>query len=112
MRSHDLAIDRPDEGRQLAGNRRGDDGRPLALPGERPKAPAQPHLRFPGNLAHRPRCGRLARSPFLAKSNRSRCSFVKGTKAPVGLPEERAQCYIELGLAENYCPDQMMVPLP
>src|SRR5712691_2070056 len=37
---------------------RGDDGRPLALPGERPKAPAQPHLRFPGNLAHRPRCGR------------------------------------------------------
>src|SRR5713101_1708663 len=58
MRSHDLAIDRPDEGRQLAGDRRGDDGRPLALPGERPKAPAQPHLRFPGNLAHRPRCGR------------------------------------------------------
>src|SRR5882762_8506842 len=58
MRSHDLAIDRPDEGRQLAGNRRGDDGRPLALAGERPKTPAQPHLRFPGNLAHRPRCGR------------------------------------------------------
>src|SRR5229473_7968461 len=58
MRFHDLAIDRPDEGRQLAGDRRGDDGRPLALPGERPKAPAQPHLRFPGNLAHRPRCGR------------------------------------------------------
>src|SRR5712672_2934549 len=58
MRSHDLAIDRPDEGRQLAGDRRGDDGRPLALPGERPKAPAQPHLRFPGYLALRPRCGR------------------------------------------------------
>src|SRR5258708_7672749 len=58
MRFHDLAIDRPDEGRQLAGDRRGDNGRPLALPGERPKAPAQPHLRFPGNLAHRPRCGR------------------------------------------------------
>src|ERR1700731_4116742 len=58
MRSHDLAIDRPDEGRQLAGDRRGDDVRPLALPGERPKAPAQPHLRFPGNLAHRPRFGR------------------------------------------------------
>src|SRR5580692_6062611 len=56
--SHDLAIDRPDEGCQLAGDRRGDDGRPLALPGERPKAPAQPHLRFPSNLAHRPRCGR------------------------------------------------------
>src|SRR5258708_16319064 len=55
MRSHDLAIDRPDEGRQLAGDRRGDDGRPLALPGERPKAPAQPHLRFPANLSHRPR---------------------------------------------------------
>ena len=31
MRFHDLAIDRPDEGRQLAGDRRGDDGRPLAL---------------------------------------------------------------------------------
>jgi hypothetical protein len=58
MRSHDLAIDRPNEGRQLAGDDRGDDGRPLALTGERPKAPAQPHLRFPGNLAHRPRCGR------------------------------------------------------
>src|ERR1700675_4092626 len=57
VRSHDLAIDCPDEGRQLAGDRRGDDGRPLALPGERPKAPAQPHLRFPGNLAHRTRCG-------------------------------------------------------
>ena len=28
--SHDLAIDRPDEGRQLAGDRGGDDGRPLA----------------------------------------------------------------------------------
>src|SRR6202795_988172 len=55
--SHDLAIDRPDEGRQLAGDRRGDDGRPLAFPGERAKAPAQPHLRFPGNLARRPRCG-------------------------------------------------------
>src|SRR5258708_4113854 len=41
-----------------AGDRRGDDGRPLALPGERPKTPAQSHLRFPGNLAHRPRCGR------------------------------------------------------
>src|SRR5712671_5204056 len=58
MRFHDLAIDRPDEGRQLAGDRRGDDGRPLTLAGERPKTPAQPHLRFPGNLAHRPRCGR------------------------------------------------------
>src|SRR5467141_1377310 len=58
MRFHDLAIDRPDEGRQLAGDRRGDDGRPLTLPGERPKTSAQPHLRFPGNLAHRPRCGR------------------------------------------------------
>jgi hypothetical protein len=34
-----------------------DDGRPLAFPGERPKAPAQPHLRFPGNVARRPRCG-------------------------------------------------------
>src|SRR5467141_3787657 len=58
MRFHDLAIDRPDEGRQLAGDRRGDDGRPLTLPGERPKTSAQPHLRFPGNLAHRPRCCR------------------------------------------------------
>jgi SAM-dependent methyltransferase len=37
--------------------RRDDDGRPLALPGGRAKAPAQPHLRFPSNLAHRTRCG-------------------------------------------------------
>src|SRR5260221_6828562 len=67
MRSHDLAIDRPDEGRQLAGDRRGDDGRPLALPGERPKTPAQPHLRFPGNLAHRPRCGGVHVSEFFTE---------------------------------------------
>src|SRR5215471_4381254 len=53
-----LAIDRPDEGRQLAGDCGGNDDRPLALAGERPKAPAQPHLRFPGNFTHRPRCGR------------------------------------------------------
>jgi hypothetical protein len=29
---HELAIDRPNEGGQLAGNRRGDYGSPLALP--------------------------------------------------------------------------------
>src|SRR5580692_7465299 len=83
--SHDLAIDRPDEGRQLAGDRRGDDGRPLALPGERAKAPAQPHLRFPGNLAHRTRCGRHLHLLLAANTWRipiAPCGFDQDTPRP------------------------------
>jgi hypothetical protein len=54
MRSHDLAIDRPDERGQLAGDRSYHDRRPLALPRQCPEAPTEPHLRLPGNLAGRP----------------------------------------------------------
>src|SRR5213592_3752781 len=51
MRSHDLAVNRPDERGQLAGNRSYHDRRALALSRQCPKTPTEPHLRLPGNLA-------------------------------------------------------------
>jgi hypothetical protein len=54
QRPCDLAIDRPKEGGQLAGDRDDDDCRPLSLPDQRPEAPAQPCLGFPGDSARRP----------------------------------------------------------
>jgi hypothetical protein len=45
----------PDEARQLAGDRGGDDIGRLATAGEFAIARAQPQLRFPGDLADRPR---------------------------------------------------------
>src|ERR1700675_2780117 len=51
MRSRDFAVDRPDEGRQLAGDRSYHDRRPLALARQCPEAATEPHLRLPGNLA-------------------------------------------------------------
>src|SRR5258708_1426449 len=54
MRSRDFAVDRPDEGGQLAGDRGYHDRRPLALPRQCPEASTEPHLRLPGNLACRP----------------------------------------------------------
>src|ERR1700692_1877466 len=54
MRSRDFAVDRPDEGRQLAGDRSHHDRRPLALARQCPEAATKPHLGLPGNLAGRP----------------------------------------------------------
>src|ERR1700730_10398990 len=59
--------------------------RPLALPGERAKAPAQPHLRFPSNLAHRPRCGRHLHLLLAANTWRipiAPCGFDQDTPRP------------------------------
>src|SRR5713101_8730272 len=54
----DLAIDRPDEGRELAGNRGDGDGLELSPPGQSPKPRVQTMLRLPGDLANgsRRRC--------------------------------------------------------
>src|SRR6202163_3254860 len=48
----DLAIDRPDEGGELARDRRDRDGLKLALPGQRPVARGQAALRLPGDLTN------------------------------------------------------------
>src|SRR5207342_3917507 len=48
----DLAIDRPDEGGELACDRRDRDGLKLAFPGQRPVTRAQPALRLPGDLTN------------------------------------------------------------
>src|SRR5271170_7927657 len=50
-RHHHLASYGPDEARQLAGDRGGDDIGRLAGPGEFAIARAQPHLPFPGDVA-------------------------------------------------------------
>src|SRR5262249_59518171 len=57
----DLATDRPDEGRELAGDCRGDDRSPLALALERAEATAQSCLGVPRDLPHPPRRGRHLR---------------------------------------------------
>src|ERR1700680_1868131 len=49
-----LASDGPDEARQLAGDRGGDDIGGLAGPGELAIARTQSHLPFPGRVADRP----------------------------------------------------------
>jgi hypothetical protein len=55
-----VTIDRPDESRELAGDRRGDDRWPLAFAQESADASAQPGLRHPCDLPSALRCGCLA----------------------------------------------------
>src|ERR1700676_1309927 len=52
-RHHHLASDGPDEARQLAGDRGGDDIGRFAGSGELAIARTQPHLPFPGDVADR-----------------------------------------------------------
>src|SRR6202171_3428478 len=65
-----LPSDRPDEARQLAGNRGGNDIDRLAGPREPAIARAQPHLPLPGDVADGPRLGLLPQQQLSAEPSR------------------------------------------
>src|SRR5712691_11172172 len=66
-RRHHLPGDGPDEARQLAGDRGGDDIGRLAGPGEPAIARAQPDLSLPGDVADRPRLVLLPQQQLAAE---------------------------------------------
>src|SRR5260370_22483152 len=66
-RRHHLPGDGPNEARQLAGDRGGDDIGRLAGPGQPAIARAQPHLPLPGDIADRLRLVLLAQHQLAAE---------------------------------------------
>src|SRR5271167_914762 len=67
---HHLASDGPDEARQFAGDRGGDDVGGLAGAGEPAIARAQPHLPLPGDVADRLGLVLLAQQQLAAEPSR------------------------------------------
>src|ERR1700680_5273148 len=65
-----LPSDRPDEARQLTGDRGGDNIGRFAGPGEPAIARAQPHLPLPGDVADRPRLVLLPQQQLSAEPGR------------------------------------------
>src|SRR5258707_2145945 len=69
-RHRHLPSDGPDEARQLAGDRGGDDIGRLAGPGEPAIARAQPDLSLPGDVADGPRLALLPQQQLAAEPGR------------------------------------------
>src|SRR5512135_265538 len=84
-RRHHLPGDGPNEARQLAGDRRGDDIGRLASPGQPAIARAQPHLPLPGDVADRLWLVLLAQQQLAAEPSRK-------TIAPRRLDQQPAGC--------------------